>query len=114
MPVDVASMSNSQYQDEKHGVLDVVDDAVVAHASAIAIRGAAQLLAAPRTRGVCEFVYSPSDSSLKLRFKLRERACRRRRKFKVVESQSDYVCRSGTVSESCRVVTPLQATSNVS
>ena len=65
-------MPNSQDQDDQGIVLYVVDDAVVADAQAIAIRRPSQFLNAPRARGVHEFLYSLSDSSLDTPFKLRE------------------------------------------
>ena len=55
-PIDIASMSNSQDQNEQHIVRDIVDNAVVADAYAVAIWA----------RVVNERVYPASDSSAQI------------------------------------------------
>ena len=55
-PIDIASMSNSQDQNEQHIVRDIVDNAVVADAYAVAIWA----------RVVNERFYPASDSSAQI------------------------------------------------
>ena len=55
-PIDIASLSNSQDQNEQHIVRDIVDNTVVADAYAVAIWA----------RVVNERVYPASDSSAQI------------------------------------------------
>ena len=61
-PIEIASLSNSQDQNEQHIVRDIVDNAVVADAYAVAICRSAQLLAVPRARVLNERFSPASDS----------------------------------------------------